>query len=133
MARTVELLYKNGILMDRWQSKNGEPRQYGCGEIPENGYIVVRVEGFLKDIPAELLECGGGFCRFLLDESKMSVDEVQLFKDKDRFQWKAHVIKHTITYQRLVKLCTDNTVAWEAKKAEDLMHAKEADAAAKAE
>ena len=123
MAKTSELLYNNCILIDKWESKNGEPRQYGKAETPENGYIAVRMLCVLKDVPVELLECGGGICRFPLDEAKMTVDEQQLFKDMNRYQWMAHAIKHTITYQRLAILCTDNTVAWEAKKAADVAKA----------
>jgi hypothetical protein len=124
MAKTVELLYSNGILVDIWESKKGEPRQFGRAETPENGYIVVRLYGRLKDVPPALLECDGKACRFPLDVTKMSADEQQLFTDMNRYQFKAHAIKHTITWQRLVKLCIDNTTAWEAKKIANAEKAK---------
>jgi hypothetical protein len=38
-----------------------------------------------KDLAPEWFEFAGGKSRFKLDEAKMSVDERQLFKDKNRF------------------------------------------------
>ncbi len=114
--KTCELLYLRGVLRDTWESKDGEPRQWGRKETPEYGYLVVRLQGKLKDLPLELTEFGWGSCKRWLNESHMSQDEKNLFKEKKRFKHMDHKVKHTITWQRLMALTDDNSSEWESVK-----------------
>ena len=114
MAKTVEILYKDGLPVDIWESMDGEPRQYGSCETPDRGYLVIRMFCEIKDLPVELTQFGFGSAKKLLDETLMSVDEKSLFKDAARFTWKQHTVKHTITPERLVKLVKNNTDDWDA-------------------
>lgn len=112
--KTVEILYKNGVPVDKWESKEGEPRQYGRAETPSNGYVVVRVLCPLNELPPAFLEFGGDKGRLHLDEAKMSEDERQLFKDEVRYRFLNHAVKHTITKERLALLVADHSDEWEA-------------------
>ena len=100
--------------VDKRESKDGSPRQYGKAETPANGYLVVRVIGGLKDIPPQFLEFGGGKARLKLNDAKMSADERELFKDEKRFTFLNHAVKHTITKERLAILVDDKSAEWEA-------------------
>lgn len=113
MATTVELLYQRGVLVDACEMKDGLPRQWGRAETPARGYVVVRIIGKLKDIPVQYLQRVPFASRMMLSEDLMSEEEKTLFKDKERFVHMDHAVKHTITVERLVKLCVDNTTAWE--------------------
>jgi len=113
MAITTEILYHHGKPIDVREMRDGSPRNYGRGETPANGYVVVRILAAKKDIPPEFLETSYDGKR-RLNEAKMSVDEVALFKDSSRYTFLDHAVKHTITPQRLALICDDTTAAWEA-------------------
>ena len=111
MTNTVEILYRQGVPIDIREMRDGLPRQYGRGETPARGYIAVRLSATLKDIDPEYLECSQGG-KFHLNEALFTTDEKRRFKDQNRYQWKDHAIKHTITPHRLAQLCTDKRSEW---------------------
>jgi hypothetical protein len=112
VPRTVELLYHNGALVGHRESRHGVPIQWGSRETPENGYIVVRVLCQLSDIPQEYLLKAFGTSKQKLDESKMSAEERNLFKDEKRFRHRQHKKKHTVSLARFKALCADNATEW---------------------
>lgn len=118
MAKTVELLFKNGILADVWESKNGEPRQWGRNETPDRGFVVVRMYGRRKDLPPEWRQFGGKHSRRRLLVEKLSDTERELLHDRSRYEPRSHRTKHTITLQRLNRITADCSDEWEAYREE---------------
>lgn len=114
MPKTVELVYRNGVLVNECEKKNGDPHNWGRNEVPDRGYVVVRIICALKAIPSKYLQRAYGTSRYLLDEDLMSEEEKTLFKDKARFKHMNHRKKHTITLPRFKALLVDNQEEWEA-------------------
>jgi len=116
--RSIELLYHNGVLVSIWQSRDGEPRQYGKRETPANGYIAVRLLCPREEIPPALLERYSEMSRYLLDETRMTVSERIALKDEARYEHRRHSVKYTVTPLRLTGLLRDDTTRFMAIKEE---------------